>query len=82
VESVPKVLLLIAWLTAGAGDVSMQVAVERVPKVQLRFAWRTAGVSDVSMQVVATSTSLGKGCVNSTEWRLECGIRICHCGLH
>jgi hypothetical protein len=56
---------------------SMQLGVQRVLQAELLIALRTAGVGDASTQVVAASKPLGKGSVSSTEWRLECVIRIC-----
>jgi hypothetical protein len=80
VERVPETQVRIALLTVAESDVSMQVGVERVPETQVRIALLTVAESDVSMQVAATSMLSGKGCVSSTEWRLECGISICGLG--
>jgi hypothetical protein len=43
--------VLIARLTAGASDASMQVGVKRVPEAQVRIALLTAGASVANMQL-------------------------------
>jgi hypothetical protein len=50
VERVPKAQVLVALLTAGVRDVSMQVGVAKQPEA-MGFVRLTAGVGDASMQV-------------------------------